>query len=87
MIPARIQGATRVLGAPTGWTPETSGPCRGLPIRDGSAGDVPVMESAWEPTPAELAALNAGGKVYLRIVGSGHPPVMVYVLGPAGDGQ
>lgn len=85
MIPARIQGCTRALGAPKGWTPETSGPCRGLPIRDEVNGDLPCMTSAWEPTPAELAALNAGGKVYLRIFGDGHPPVMVYALGPSGD--
>lgn len=44
---------------------------------------MPCMTSAWEPTPAELAALNAGGKVYLRVVGTEHPPVMVYALGPA----
>jgi hypothetical protein len=85
MIVARIEGCTRVLGAPPGWTPETSGPCLGLPIRDGVNGDVPCMESAWEPTPAELAALNNGGKVYLRILGTGHPPVMVYALGPSGE--
>jgi hypothetical protein len=82
MIPVRIKGCTRVLGAPEGWTPDSSGPCVGLAIRDGKAGDMPVMESAWEPTPAELAVLNNGGRVYLRIVGAGHPPVMVYALGP-----
>lgn len=82
MIAARIAGCTRVPGAPAGWTPETSGPCCGLPIRDEMAGDVPCMISCWEPTPAELAALNAGGKVYLRVVGTGHPPVMLYALGP-----
>ena len=85
MIPARIAGCTRALGAPPGWTPETSGECCGLPIRDEVSGDMPCMISAWEPTPAELAALNAGGKVYLRVVGTGHPPVMVYALGPSGD--
>lgn len=83
MIPARIAGCTRALGAPAGWTPETSGPCSGLPIRDEMAGDLPAMVSAWEPTPAELAALNAGAKVHLRIVGAGHPPVMLYVGEPA----
>lgn len=87
MIPARISGCTRVLGAPQGWTPETSGPCRGLPIRDEAAGDMPAMVSCWEPTPAELEAINNGGKVYLRIVGVGHPPVMVYALGPASTGE
>lgn len=78
MIPARISDCTRVLGAPKGWTPETSGDCGGLPIRDELAGDMPVMVSAWEPTPAEIAAIAAGAKVYLRIVGTGHPPVMLW---------
>lgn len=82
MMPARIAGCTRTLGAPAGWTPETSGPCCGLPIRDGLSGDVACMTSCWEPTPGELAALNAGGKVYLRILGTRHPPVMVYALEP-----
>lgn len=79
MIPARIEGCTRVLGAPVGWTPETSGPCRGLPIRDEVNGDMPVMISVWEPTPAEAAAIAAGGKIALRIVGTGHPPVALWV--------
>ncbi len=83
MIPVRIKGATRYLGAPVGWEPETNGPCAHLAIRDAMAGQVPIMESAWEPTPAELEALNNGGKVYLRIVGVQHPPVMLYALGPA----
>jgi len=87
MIPARISGCTRALGAPAGWTPETSGPCCGLPIRDEMNGDMPCMTSAWEPTPAELAALNNGGKVYLRVLGTGHPPVAVYALGPALPGD
>jgi hypothetical protein len=78
MIPARIDGCTRALGAPKGWTPETSGPCCGLPIRDEMNGDVACMISAWEPTPAELTALNAGAKVMLRVLGNGHPPVMLY---------
>lgn len=82
MIVARIEGCTRALGAPAGWTPETSGECLGLPIRDQMNGDVPCMVSAWEPTPAEIAAIVAGAKIYLSVVGTAHPPVMLYV----GDG-
>lgn len=79
MIPARVEGCTRALGAPPGWTPETSGDCGFLRIRDEMNGDVPAMVSAWEPTPAELAALNAGEKVYLSVIGAGHPPVWIWV--------
>jgi hypothetical protein len=84
MIPARINGTTRVLGAPVGWTPEASGPCLGLPIRDEMSADQPCMVSAWEPTPAELAAIMAGATIKLRIVGRGHPPVWLYVEGVEG---
>lgn len=83
MIIARIAGCTRVLGAPTGWTPETSGPCVGLPIRDEMNGDVPCMVSAWEPTPDEIAAIVGGSKIYLRVLGVGHPPVALFV----GEGE
>ncbi|MFW2829908.1 hypothetical protein [Sphingomonas sp. ID0503] len=83
MIVAVIEGYHVVLGAPAGWTPETSGPCLGLPIRREMNGDMPCMVSAWEPTVAELAALQAGAKVYLRVLGSAHPPVMIYVGDPA----
>lgn len=74
-----IRGVTRNLGAPANWDREKDGICGGLPIRDEVQGRLRVMTSAWLPTPEELASLNAGAPVYLRVVGTGHPPVMVYV--------
>lgn len=74
MIPKRITGATHYLGAPRGWEPDTDGKCGHLAVRvvDG------VWQSAWEPTPKELAILNAGGSIVLSVVG-GQPPVMLTV--------
>lgn len=74
MIPARISGATHHLGAPKGWKPE-DGNCCHLAVRvvDGN-----VWQSAWEPTPAEIAAISAGAKIVLSVVG-GQPPVMLSV--------
>lgn len=74
MIPMRIANATHYMGAPKGWEPERDGRCSHLAVR--VVGN--VYESAWEPTPDELAALNAGGSVLLRVVG-GQPPVMLLV--------
>jgi hypothetical protein len=37
-----------------------------------------AFSSAWEPTPAELAILKAGGHVVLTVFG-GQPPVMLTV--------
>lgn len=77
MIIARITGATRVLGKSQGYL--------GLPLRDELIHDTvngpgtPAIVTAWEPTPDELARLNAGAFVQLRIIGTGHPPVMLEV--------
>ena len=77
MIIGRIKGATRTLGKSQGYI--------GLPLRDelincsvGGEG-TPSMVTAWEPTPDELERLNAGAPVYLRIIGTMHPPVMLEV--------
>lgn len=40
------------------------------------------MVSAWQPTPDELARLNAGASVHLRVIGTQHPPVMLEVGQP-----
>lgn len=82
MITRRIRGANRWLGAPAGWDPQKDGDCGHLAIRtqgDPQRGNG-YCESAWEPTPAELALLNQGGSVVLRVMGW-QPPVALYVEG------
>ena len=80
MIIKHIDGATRVLGQSQGYL--------GLPVRDEvitctvGGPDTPCMVTAWEPTPQELAAIAAGGTIYLRILGIGHPPVMIWAEPP-----
>lgn len=81
MRPVRIPGFTRELAK---GQPEYLNLC----IRDetvhieGPAG-VPIecnaMTSLWEPTPQQLEILKAGGKVALRILGTSHPPVSLWV--------
>lgn len=77
MLVGRIQGATRTIGKSQRYL--------GLPLRDETI-DCPVngpltpsMVTAWIPTPDELAALNAGAAVQVRILGTAHPPIMVDV--------
>lgn len=77
MVIGRITGCTRELGKSQGYL--------GLPVRDEAINckvngpGYPSMVTAWFPTPAELAALNAGAPVHVRILGTGHPPMMVEV--------
>lgn len=78
MHPGHIAGTTRSLRAPENWSRENNGPCSSLPIRDGERRGLPHMESAWFPTPEEIAAIVAGAPVILRIVGTAHPPVALY---------
>lgn len=69
MIPLRIEGADIIMRAPLGMDN-----CRDLHVKiiDGCS------VSRWEPTPDELAELNAGGSVELWCVG-GQPPVALMV--------
>jgi hypothetical protein len=77
LIIGRIEGATRVLGKSQGYL--------GLPLRDVllpttvDGPETPCMETAWLPTPDEIARINAGAPVILRVIGTAHPPVMVEV--------
>lgn len=71
----RISGCTRTIGKSQGYL--------GLPLRDvildcSVGGDeTPAMQTAWFPTPDELAAINAGAPIILTVIGTGHPPVML----------
>lgn len=85
MMPGRIQGATRNLGAPANWVDDMSGPCAHLPIVDKVEGGLPWMTSAWFPSPDELAAMNAGCAVLLTIQGVIHPVVSMGVSVPPSD--
>lgn len=77
MNPKVIDGWNAAPGAPVNWNPERDGPCGSLPIRvhppealkPGAFMGVEWCDSAWEPTPHELAKLNAGGQVVLRCYG------------------
>lgn len=75
-----IEGATRVIGKSQGYL--------GLPIRDElidcavNGAGTPAMVTAWLPTPAELAALNSGAAIHVRILGVAHPPIMLEVGEP-----
>lgn len=78
MIIKRIENATRNLGAPVDWD-KNEAHCSGLPIRDVITPSGPFMISAWEPTPEELKALQAGASVNLWIGGISHPVVAISV--------
>jgi hypothetical protein len=73
------KGVTRRPGEPAGWDREKAGPVGALPIIDHKIDGVPFMRSHWRPSPAEMAALDAGGTITLDISGTVHPVVRVGV--------
>jgi len=77
MIISVIRGTTRVLGKSQGYL--------GLPVRDELREGVAFMVSAWEPTADEIAAIQAGAKIEVSIMGTVHPPIMLSV-GTAPEG-
>lgn len=68
------------IGKATGW-PELA-----VRLSVDPATGLATMTSAWEPTPAELAALNAGANVHVVLLGvPSHPPISVTVGDPPKD--
>ena len=79
----KIEGATRVLGAPADWD-HNKAECVGLPIVDHPEG---WMISEWRPTQEELRALIEGGTVRLWVGGSAHPVVSIEAIAANGEQQ
>lgn len=85
MIPARIEGANVCFKRPEGSTADQCGDLyvRREVIGVGNAREPWMhMTSAWTPTPAEIARINAGASVHLSIAGTAQPPVMLTVGEP-----
>lgn len=68
MIPLRILGYNAVMRGPDG--------VHDLYVIAEDDGYTKSFTSRWEPTPAELAILNAGGSVELSVL-HGQPPVKI----------
>lgn len=87
MLPAMIENHTDIIGAPPDWDREThGGPCLGLPVRVEQNDGLRWLASAWRPSPDELAALNRGASVHLRVSAPQHPVVSMGVGPVPGQG-
>lgn len=67
----KIDGFTRILGAPAEWD-HSKTECQGLPIVDNPDG---WMVSQWKPNAAEIETLRDGGSLLLWVFGTAHPVV------------
>lgn len=82
MLPVPLSDKTRTLGAPSNWDADTSGECMALDIADREHDGSMWMYSAWSLQPGELQALADGAPLFLRIAGSNHPVVSLFVNDP-----
>ncbi len=71
MLNNAIEGCTRRLGKAQGYS--------GLAIKDGFVEGHASMTSSWQPTPVEMQSIAAGAPIYLTLLGTQHPPVMMAV--------
>jgi len=69
-----FKGQTKVLGKPTNMTDEE---CYGLPVKETTNGNYPVLESVWELTDEELKIITESKRVRLGVLGTGMPPVYI----------
>lgn len=82
MIPKRITGNNVTLHKPSPHSEFPELAVRAVPALDGrKPSGVAAFETAWEPTPAEVRMLVAGGTVILRVA-QAMGPVTIYVEPP-----
>jgi len=73
----RIKGTTRVLGKSQGYI---GLPVRDITVRDNKTGETyNAMESAHLLSHDEVDALLRGAPMIMRVMGTAHPPMMLYV--------
>jgi hypothetical protein len=66
-----IVGTTRRIGKSQGY--------KGLCIRDEITDLGPSMTTSWQPSPEDIDKIVAGHPIYVTILGTGHPPIMITV--------
>jgi hypothetical protein len=75
MLPLRPSRATRKWGAPAGCEQNVGGLHVATEVHSG----MQFLVSKWEPTPDELARLNAGAPIVLGLSVPQHPVVFLSV--------
>lgn len=77
MIIATPKNSNLTFKAPPDWN-DAEGSCGDLPVLVQRTINGLSFTSAWHPTPAEMAKLQAGAPILLEVIGS-QPPVSLTV--------
>jgi len=76
MTPIKFEGANVILTRPEDITDEQCGSVHAL--RGTDEDGLPFVMTAWEPTPEEVLAIQAGAPIYLKVCGISMPPVSLF---------
>ena len=87
MFPFRRHPETNIdLGKPAGWDDQVNGECVTLPAVQAVTTDgLHVYHTFYDPTPEQLARLNAGQPVRLSIYSRSHPVISIDARDDTGD--
>lgn len=83
MLPTDFEGTNKTFTKPKGMTDEECGDLRVYQGKN-DRGE-PVIISAWMPSKEDIEAINAGRPIFLKILGSGMPPVELLTLDENGN--
>lgn len=80
MIPVDFKESNFTFGKPEGWTDEQ---CLPLTVWKGNCDDgTPDIISCWSFSKEDLEEIHRTGRIWLRIVGTGLPPVSLQTETP-----
>lgn len=74
MLNKHIPGAVRSVGKSQGYIP--------ISVRYDNQDGYPIVTTAWEPTPEEIAAIVAGGSIFIAIIAEKQPPLQLWIGEP-----
>lgn len=83
MHPVDFKGTNIVLSKPEDMTDEQCLPLKAM--KAATEDGLPYFVTGWKPNKDDLDVLNAGGILYLQVVGNGFPPVALFTVNDNGE--
>lgn len=83
MRPVDFKGSNKTFVKPKSMTDEECLPLRALVGKDINGGD--FIATAWQPNKEDIEAINRGEPIFVHVVGTGLPPMLLYTVNELGE--
>lgn len=83
MMPIDFEGSNITLSKPSNMTDEQCLEIKGFKGTDGD--NFPFILTMWKPNKEDIAAINAGDPICLKILGHSIPPVCLFTVDEKGQ--